>query len=497
MGKAVAFSSGAPDADSVAIADVNGDGIPDVVIANYCQTIGLNGCIGSGEVAVLLGRGNGTFQPAVTYGTGGYLAYSVAVGDLNGDGVPDLAVANLCLNLDQYGDCTGIGGVGVLLGNGDGTFQSAVAYSTGADWALSITIGDLNGDGKPDLVVANAYGPYGSDGSAAVLLGNGDGTFQPAVNYDSGGYNADSIAIADVNGNGVPDLVVANLCQNEGCYTDGEVAVLLGNGDGTFQPAMTYDSGERVAYSLGVGDLTGNGILDVVVSNRISNGSTAHNAVSVLVGNGDGTLQPAGTYVLGGWQYDAVAVGDINGDGIPDLAVVEECQRVRGTACLGTGLVSVLLGNGDGTFQAPAKYGSGGNEGSGIAIRDVNGDGRPDIVVTNACADDSCQGGSVSILLNETSYSSKTELTASPNPAQVNQSVTFTATIASTPSVPNGEAVTFYNGNTKLGAGTTTNGTATLTASFAKAKTYTIKADYSGDAFRKKSSGNVKLVVNP
>ncbi|MGA7647846.1 MAG: FG-GAP-like repeat-containing protein [Terriglobales bacterium] len=402
----------------------------------------------------------------------------------------DLVVANFCLNLDQYGDCNGLGGLSVLLGNGDGTFQPAVTYSTGAYGSVSVAVGDLNGDGIPDLAVTNIYAPSGSDGSVGVLLGNGDGTFRPAVNYDSGGYQADWVEIEDMNGNGIPDLVVANLCQNGGCYTDGEAAVLLGNGDGTFQPAVTYDSGGSVTYSVAVRDLRGNGILDLVTTSRYA----PKNTLGVLLGNGDGTFQPASIYDLDGWQYDAVAVGDVNGDGIPDLVVVEECQHIRGEACLGTGLVSILLGNGDGTFQVPIKYVSGGYEGSGIAIGDVNGDDRPDIVVTNAWGGGCGADGSVAVLLNETYYASKTALTSSPNPSQVNQMVTFTATITPTP--PNGEVVTFYNGQTELGTGATTNGVATLTTSFSKAGKYTIKSTYPGDAFRKPSSGTVKQVVN-
>jgi hypothetical protein len=116
-------------------------------------------------------------------------------------------------------------------------------------------------------------------------------------------------------------------------------------------------------------------------------------------------------------------------------------------------------------------------------------------VVVNQYASEGAYDGTVAVLLNETSYASKTALTSSPNPSQVNQTVTFTATITPTP--PNGELVTFYNGKTELGTGATTNGVATLTASFSEAKTYTIKSTYPGDPFRKPSSATVKQVVNP
>ena len=293
-------------------------------------------------------------------------------------------------------------------------------------------------------------------------------------------------------------------------YGNGEAAVLLGNGDGTFQPAVLYDSGGIDAYSVSVGDLRSDGNLDVVIANRFNDTEKTHlkGAVDVLLGNGDGTLQPAVSYLAEGVAYasqpvigvgiNSLAISDVNGDGIPDLVVVEQCRNLQHyTYCTPPGQVNAMLGNGDGTFQKPVAYGSGGYYASGLAISDLNGDGRPDLVVTNACVG-SCSGnGAVAVLLNETSYTTKTALSSSPNPSHVNQSVTFTASISSTPPVPNGEVVTFYNGKTRLGTGATANGIASLTTSFSKAGTYTIKASYPGDAFRKKSSGTVKQVVNP
>ena len=277
------------------------------------------------------------------------------------------------------------------------------------------------------------------------------------------------------------------------------MGVLLGIGDGTFQPVTTYNSGGEYTRAVSTADLRGNGILDLIVANEFDGkGDSKHDAIDVLMGNGDGTFQPAVTYFSGGSLIDTVTVADMNGDGIPDLVVVGECQKIGiRIGCGGTGTVSILVGNGDGTFQSPVTYSSGGYEGSAIAIGDVNGDGRPDLIVTNACGnnENSCgsSDGSVAVLLNETYYASKTALTASPNPAQISQAVTLSATVTPTP--PNGEAVNFYNGKTSLGSGTTANGVATLTTSFSAAKTYAIKASYPGDAFRKASSGTVKQVV--
>jgi hypothetical protein len=486
LAKPVAYSTGGRGAASVATADLRGNGNLDIVVANECQNG--NSCLG--EAAVLLGNGDGTFQPTVTYSTGAYQATSVAVGDVSGDGIPDLVVASECLSLGQFGACTGDGVVSVLLGNGDGTFQPAVTYDVGAPVTYSVAIADLRGNGILDLAVAD-FGLVLYEGAAGVLLGNGDGTFQTGVTYNSGGVSSISVAVADLNGDGIPDLAVTNSCPSESCQGDGTAGVMLGNGNGTFQPVVLYDSGGNSANSVAVGDLRGNGIQDLVVANGYYD-----NVMGVLLGNGDGTFQSPVTYFLDGILYDAVAIADLNGDGIPDLAVIDGCHEVRNGACVGEATVSVLLGNGDGTFQSPIKYNSGGSGTSAIAIGDVNGDGRPDLVVT-ICQDSNCNNGTVAVLLNKTSYTSKTAITASPSPSQVNQAVTFTATITSTPPVPNGEVVTFYHGATNLGTGTTTNGVATLTTSFPKVKTYTIKADYPGDPFRKASHGTATQVVNP
>jgi hypothetical protein len=164
-------------------------------------------------------------------------------------------------------------------------FQPAVTYSSGGGGPISVAVADVNGDGNPDVLVANS----GSN-TVGVLLGNGDGTFQPPVTYGSGGCNASSVAVADVNGDGKPDLLVTNWTSN--CVNgDGTVAVLLGNGDGTFQTAVPYDAGAGVTFSVAVGDLSGNGKLDLVVGNYA--GGEFNGTVSVLMGNGDGTFQPA------------------------------------------------------------------------------------------------------------------------------------------------------------------------------------------------------------
>ncbi len=342
------FAAG-PSPLSVAIGDVNGDDRPDLAVANFV----------SNNTSVLLGNGDGTFQPEANFAAGTNPA-SVAIGDVNGDGKADLAVAN------QGGN------VSVLLGNGDGTFQAARNFVVGG-FARSVAIGDINGDGKADLAVANF-----ASNNVSVLRSNGDGTFQDATNFVAG-TNPVSVAIGDLNGDGKVDLAVANTNSNN-------VSVLLGYGDDTFQAAMNFAAGTE-PYFVAIGDVNGDGKADLAVANF------GNNTVSVLLSNGDGTFQPAANLAVG-TQPISVAIGDLNGDGKADLAV----------ANLGNNNVSVLLGNGDGTFQAATNFSAGMKSGS-VAIGDLNGDGERDLAVANT------DSNNVSVLLNNSTNLSATQHT--------------------------------------------------------------------------------------
>jgi hypothetical protein len=347
FGPASTFGVGVNSA-SVAVGDFNGDGKLDLAVANSGENP-IDVPQPHGSVSVLLGNGDGTFQSAVTYSFTGTNLGCIVVGDFNGDGKVDLAVA------------TSKGGVSVLLGNGDGTFQPAVNSSAPGS---PFVVGDFDGDGKLDL--ATLYNNSLAGTGVAVLLGNGDGTFQAAVSYPTGGVAAYSIAVGDFNGDGKPDLALANQGSRLGSYTDGGVSVLLGNGDGTFQPVVNYDAGSRL-YSVTVGDFNGDGKPDLAVGGNHGLLSGAA-GVLMLLGNGDGTFQTA-TNLSAAAFGASVVTGDFNGDGKLDLASPG---------------VSVLLGNGDGTFQTAVDFSVGPNPNPvSVAVGDFNGDGKPDLAVAN------------------------------------------------------------------------------------------------------------------
>ena len=314
----------------IAVGDFNGDGHADLAVDDF----DIN------KVSVLLGNGDGTFQAAASYATQ-LGPTAIVVGDFNGDSRADIAVAN---------SATASSSVGIFLGNGDGTFQTAVNYSVPQN-PHSLAVADFNADGIADLVTDNFVG-----NSVSVLLGNGDGTFRTAMSY-SAGTGPIYVAVGDFNGDGRADIAVANQAGNN-------VSVLLGNGDGTFQAAVNLVVGSNPS-SIAVGDFNGDGLTDLAVANGGSDN------VSVLLGNGKGAFRPAVNYgAPKGLQ--SVAVGDFNGDGRIDLAVADS----------GSNNVSVLLGNGDGTFQAPASYPAG-SQPIFVAVGDFNGDGVTDLAAAD------------------------------------------------------------------------------------------------------------------
>jgi hypothetical protein len=316
--------------DAIAVADLNGDTIPDIVAANYLGN----------SASVMLGKGNGTFQPAVSYATGGQ-PIAIAVGDFNSDGKPDLAVANYLE-----------GTVSLLLNKGDGTFPTSLKIAVGVS-PSSLAVGDFNNDGVPDLVVVNFAN---NSSNVAVLLGNGDGTFQ-TPSYLGAGAGPFSVAVGDLNNDGNADIVVANANEND-------VTVFLGNGNGAFQSPQFAFAG-TAPQSLSLADFNGDGVLDIAAA------SSYGNQIVVLLGKGDGSSFSYSVYPAGTNPY-SIAAGDVNGDGKVDLV----------TANVGANSVSVLLGAGNGAFQVAMNYSVGANP-EAVALGDFNNDGKVDIAVAN------------------------------------------------------------------------------------------------------------------
>src|SRR5450432_1422163 len=455
------FDSGGLNTYAVAVADLNGDGKLDAVALSECFSFG--SCAPQG-VAVMLGNDDGTFQSPVNYPSGGSTSLdssgSVAILDLNGDNKPDIVAANYESNT-----------VAVLLGNGDGTFQPAVVYGGGGsgphgpDW---VALADLNRDGKPDIVVSNP-----DSNNLGVLLGNGDGTFQNAITYDSGGHAA-SVVVADLNADGKLDLVAAN---------GDNLGVLLGNGDGTFQPVVAYAAPGGV---VALADMNADGKPDLVT-----------NGVAVLLGNGDGTFQAAIPYGQGG---NAIAVADVNGDGKLDVLVTNSCINTCGKKP--GGAVSVLLGNGDGTFQPEVVYISG-FQSDAVTVADLNHDGKPDLIVADACSEFTCTGdGAVVVFLNASVSGTSTALASSLNPSNFGQTVTLTATLTAQPGFYKGKptgTVNFFDNATGINLGTValnSNGVATLQTSTLGPSTHSIVATYSGDTnFGSSASTTLSQIV--
>jgi hypothetical protein len=415
---------------SVTAADVNGDGTPDLIVANYF----------SSSVSVFLGNADGTFQPALS-SAAGPAPYAIAVGDFNFDGRLDVVAANFNEGSSIY----------LMLGNGDGTFQAPVSY-TADRGPRSITVADLDGDGKLDIVVGNS-----SAADVSVLLGNGDGTFRTAVNYGVAGGNPSGVAVADITGDGKPDIVVSD-------DAGGSVWVLAGFGDGTFPTAAFHGAVGSGPRALALGDFNGDGKLDIAVAN------SGDGTVGVLLSNGGGSFQPVIAYHLSS-SPSAIAVGDTNGDGRLDIVVADGNN------------ISILAGNGNGTFQAPVDFPVGGPLNS-VTLGEFNGDGATDIATTN--------NGFVNVLLGQPALPTTTVLASSANPSVFGQSVTLTATVSSMAATG---SVTFFDGGAVLSVQPLQNGQAAYSSSVLSYGAHSVKALYNGDGTFGPSSSTIMQTV--
>ena len=458
---------------SLAVADVNGDGKPDLIVANTPVGGGVS------SVGVLLGNGDGTFQPVVQNTSVAQVGElnALAVGDVNGDGKPDLVVITCC-------DGNQEAQAAVLLGNGDGTFQPAVTYDAGGRQESSLALGDVNGDGRPDIVVVNWDDGHGR-ATSNVLLGNGDGTFRPYVTSDAPSDPA-CATLADVNHDGKSDLLIC---------TENSIAVMLGNGDGTFQTyANSYFYAGFCNFAVQVADVNADGLLDMVVPNASPDGQfgcSPQGFAGILLGKGDGTFQTEVNYLAFSDQKNVpiglATVSDLDGDGKLDVAVTTgiEYDSIHGA-------VGVMLGNGDGTFQSLASFDAGGSGTEAVVAADLNGDGKTDLVVANFGS------GTLGVLLNGTGAAqTATALTSSLNPSVLGQSVTFTAHVTSSSGTPGG-TVNFYDGATSLVSATLASGSASFSTSSLTVGSHSVTATYRGSSsFAASTSAALIQVVSP
>lgn len=281
------------------------------------------------------------FIPATSYQFGG-APQAVALADVNGDGRLDLIIGDLYSNA-----------VSVRLGNGDGTFSDPAYYPT-VHQPQAVVAGDLNGDGRCDFVVAN-----NSANSITVFTNQGNGTFAVAET-DMVGHTPYAIAIGDFNGDAKPDLAVANFDGNS-------VSVLTNRGNASFSTVAEYGmQGDRVSFVI-TADFNGDGKLDLAAANFYGN------RVNIRLGNGDGTFGPDNYFTIGNGSYPLwLAAGDFDRDGHMDLV----------TADWGIDAVTILRGNGDGTFVVATNYPVDGSPAS-VAVADFNRDGKLDIVTAD------------------------------------------------------------------------------------------------------------------
>jgi hypothetical protein len=467
-----------PEGVGLASGDFNGDGIPDFVIGNSDCTPKCN----HAPITVFLSNADGSLNPGMNYSpNGSYILQFVAVADFNGDGKLDIAASDT-LN----------GRIQIFLGDGKGGFSVGLTYPT--DTApnahpVGIVAADFNGDGKPDLAIVNNFGPINSPTSAdvGVLINDGKGAFNTLVNSPALTNVATELTAADVNGDGILDLVAPlyGQCALGTCNSPGNaVAILLRNGDGSFQAESDFKLVDNNGttynnpYHAAMADLNGDGKADLVVTIQ-DQVHTVNQGIAVALGNGSATFFGTPTVLQSTPQNQLFAspplpayvkIVDLNRDGYPDLVFTNALE----------GGVGVLYGLGDGTFPYDALEFAANRWAWDFALVDINGDGVPDVVASGF--QQSFSG--VGVLLNTSG--SSIALTSSALKPTTGQSVTFTATITGSKvrgvtAAPTG-SVTFFDGTTALGAGAPIkSGAATTSAIFATAGPHNITAQYSGD----------------
>ena len=534
--------------DSYGLGDVNGDGYDDLVYLPQDLAESPYGPLG---FFIATGNGDGSFNTPVFYPIPSFVPAGgidfnpgltgIWVKDVNGDGKADVIYSYYD---EDYTTSTFYEGIAVQLSNGDGTFQApkVIQIFSGAalpagNLPIVTEIGDVVGNGIPDLLVVKSSYASGVDTTQLQLyLGKGDGTFGAAstppvadnISPPAFGELSGQIAIADMNGDGKPDLITLGTTNDQ---SQGELAISLGNGDGTFQTPTILDfgSGSSVGYSLAVADFNGDGKPDVAVG-----GFDPPIDTGIFLGNGDGTLQ---SFTAGGLTepaeainfvgYGAAAAVDINGDGLPDLVLGSVALINLGTApaaltttttALTASAATAAVGqnitftatvtasttpSGTVTFyDSGTAIGTGTLNGSGVATYSTSSLAVGNHSITATYAGNSTFAASTSSAVPVTISSAPltattTELTASASTVNTGTSVTFTADV--TPSSGTGTptgTVSFMNGGTVLGTGTLGSGQAAYSTSSLAAGSYSVTAVYGGDTnFAGSTSAAVALTV--